>query len=261
MSIFLTSAIVIVAYFILFFIIGQLTKNNSVVDIGWGLGYVVLTTFHLLTATSVTITALIVSVLVFIWGLRLSYYIAKRNLGKEEDYRYKQMRKKWGNKQVLFAFFQVYMLQALFLYIVATPIIISFAGGATKLSIISMVGILVWIVGFLFEAVGDKQLKVFLKNPQNKGKLMTTGLWKFTRHPNYFGEATMWWGIFLLALPSAYGVLGIISPILITYLLLFVSGVPMLEKKYENNEAFQKYARRTSKFFPLPPKREKGEEK
>lgn len=261
MNIFSSSAIVILSYFLIFFIIGQLIKNNSIVDIGWGMGYIVLIAFHMLTATAVTLSAFVISILVVIWGLRLSYYIAKRNLGKEEDVRYKEMRLKWGRHQKINAFFKVYMLQALFMYIVATPIMISFASGDSMLRSTIYIGIVIWIIGFLFESIADMQLKSFKADPKNKGRILTTGLWKYSRHPNYFGESLMWWGIFFVALSSFNGIMAIWSPILITYLLVFVSGVPMLEAKYKNNEEFIEYAKRTSIFFPLPPKKLKKEEK
>jgi len=255
MNIFLLALIVIIAHFTVFFIIGQLLKNNSVVDIGWGLGFVVLVVVGLLTQSGANILALVISIFVSIWGLRLTYYIAKRNYKKPEDFRYQNMRKKWGNKVAINAFFKVYMLQALIMYIVAMPILVAFNGGTNEYNIIVSLGVLVWLIGFIFESVSDAQLRKFVKNNKNKGKIIKSGLWRYTRHPNYFGEATMWWGLFLIALPSELGLLAVVSPLLITYLLLYVSGVPMLEKKYENNEEFQEYKKTTSKFFPLPPKK------
>jgi steroid 5-alpha reductase family enzyme len=256
MNIFLISGIVLAIYFSVFFVIGQILKNNSIVDFGWGLGLVLLALIQLFTVTPLNLSAIIVTLLVTIWGIRLSYHIAKRNFKRGEDFRYLNMRKKWGKYPYINAFFKVYMLQALFMYIVATPIMLVFETGINQLNLITLLGILVWILGFYFEAVGDKQLKDFIKKPENKGKIMKSGLWRYTRHPNYFGEAIMWWGIFLIVLPSAYGIAAIMSPLIITYLLIFVSGIPMLEKKYENNEEFKDYARVTSKFIPLPPKKQ-----
>jgi steroid 5-alpha reductase family enzyme len=112
----------------------------------------------------------------------------------------------------------------------------------------------VWVIGFFFESVGDAQLSRFIKDPANKGKLMQSGLWKYTRHPNYFGEVTQWWGLWIIALSVSYGWLGIIGPLTITTLILKVSGIPLLEKSMEGNPEFQEYKKRTSVFFPLPPK-------
>ena len=261
MNIFLSSALVIFVYFLILFIIGQLIKDNSIVDIGWGIGYIVLIGFHMLTAPIVNLSALLVSVLIIIWGLRLSYHIAKRNMGRGEDPRYEKMRARWGRKQKLNAFFKVYMLQALFMYIIATPIMITFAAGGDIFGNTIYIGLAIWFIGFLFEVIADNQLKNFKNKPQNKGKIMTKGLWRYSRHPNYFGEVTIWWGIFVITLSSFNGVMAIWSPILITYLLLFVSGIPMLEEKYKDNKEFIEYAKRTSVFFPLPPKRIKKEDK
>jgi steroid 5-alpha reductase family enzyme len=152
------------------------------------------------------------------------------------------------------------MLQMTFLLIVALPILLS-ANTDVLINqtgyIILIIGVILWIIGFIFEAVGDAQLKTFKSNPENKGKIMQSGLWKYTRHPNYFGEALMWWAIWIISMStlSWINILGIIGPLFITYLLLFVSGVPLLEKKYKDNEAFQAYAKKTSIFFPLPPKK------
>ena len=140
------------------------------------------------------------------------------------------------------------------LFIVSLPITYGNNSPNQGLGWISYIGVAIWIIGYFFEVVGDKQLKDFLADPKNKGKLMTSGLWSYTRHPNYFGEATMWWGIFLIAITSLSGIWIIISPIVITYLLVFVSGVPMLEKKYKDRPDFILYSKHTPKFFPWFPK-------
>lgn len=131
--------------------------------------------------------------------------------------------------------------------------VLTYRGGT--LGIVDVLGLLMWGVGFFFEAVGDYQLRVFKNDPKNKGKIMTTGLWQYTRHPNYFGEVTMWWGIFLIATHVPFAWVSLVSPVVITILILGVSGIPMLEKKYEGNAQFEAYKRRTSAFFPLPPRR------
>lgn len=254
MNIFLISALILIGYFAILFVIGQIFKNNSVVDIGWGLGFVILTIFSFITRP-LNLSAAIITILITVWGLRLSYHIAIRNHKKPEDFRYAEFRKSWGKNHAINAFFKIYMLQALFMYIIATPIILVYESGLNTISWTAFAGILIWIMGFSFESISDKQLKDFKALTENKGKIMKSGLWKYTRHPNYFGEATMWWGIFLIVAPSIFGFSAIMSPILVTYLLVFVSGVPLLEEKYKDNAEFQKYAKVTSKFFPLPPKK------
>jgi len=253
----------IVSLFIFFniaFLIAQFKKNNGLADMAWGLGFVVVAVSSLLVAGTYTIYQLVITALVALWGFRLFYYIGLRNWSKPEDFRYVNMRKKWGTHVHLKAYFIVFMLQMTFLLIVSLPI--QLAANINKdLDLIGWivlgVGVLLWIIGFYFEAVGDAQLKKFKQDPSNKGKIMQSGLWKYTRHPNYFGDALMWWAIFIISMStlSWIALFGIIGSSFITYLLLFVSGVPLLEKKYKDNEAFQAYAKKTSIFFPLPQKK------
>ena len=192
--------------------------------------------------------------LVTVWGLRLFYHIIKRNWGKPEDFRYANWREEWGKFVVIRAFFQVFMLQGFVMTLVAVPILLVNVSPDTGFGLLEFIGLAVWLKGFFFEAVGDKQLADFLRVPENRGKVLQTGLWRYTRHPNYFGEATMWWGLFVIGLSVQNGIFGIISPLVITNLLLFVSGVPMLEKKMMDNPAFVEYAKVTSVFVPWFPK-------
>jgi len=257
---FLVNALALFVFFNIFFIIAQIKKNNGIADMAWGLGFVVVAITSLLYQGDYSIQALAVTALVLLWGLRLFFYIGLRNWSKPEDFRYVEMRKKWKTNVKLKAYFIVFMLQMTFLYIISLPIqlvnLVEFE--LTMIGyIIVGVGVFLWVVGFYFEAVGDQQLKNFKKNPENKGKILSTGLWKYTRHPNYFGEALMWWSVWIVSMASLSltNLFGIVGPIFITYLLLYVSGVPLLEKKYKENAAFQAYAKKTSIFFPLPPKK------
>ncbi len=247
--------LVIFIYFLIFFVIGTVIKNNSIVDIGWGLGFVVVAWFTTLRSGNFYLPNIILTLLITIWGLRLFYHIIKRNIGKPEDFRYANWRKEWGKLVIPRAFLQVYMLQGVFMFTVALPIILLNIEPFSKLTLFGVLGIIIWIIGFYFESVGDYQLKIFKSNPENKGKIMDQGLWGYTRHPNYFGEATMWWGIGILAVSSGASILSFISPIVITYLLLFVSGVPMLEKSFANRPGYKQYADRTPVFFPWFPKK------
>lgn len=247
--------LLIFIYFLIFFIIGTIVKNNSIVDMGWGLGFVLIAWYLMIENWSFLLPRVIMTILVTIWGLRLFLHIVKRNLGKEEDFRYKKWREDWGKWLIPRAFLQVYMLQGVFMGIISLPIIlIRQVTGSWNLPILAA-GLGVWIIGFLFESIGDKQLKDFIGDPDNKGKIMDRGLWRYTRHPNYFGEATMWWGIFLIGMSANISILSVISPLTITSLLLFVSGVPMLEKSMKDKPGYQEYAERTSIFFPLPTKK------
>jgi steroid 5-alpha reductase family enzyme len=184
----------------------------------------------------------------------LTLHIFLRNHGKPEDFRYANWRKEWGKHVVIRSFFQVFMLQGFFMFIIALPIIITKASVPQKLGFIEIAGSIIWLIGFLFEAIGDYQLLKFKKLPENKGKIITTGLWKYTRHPNYFGECVMWWGIFIVSIPSGYFYISVISPLVLTWLLTRVSGVPMLEEKYKGNEEFEQYAKKTNSFVPWFPK-------
>lgn len=253
----LEGALVLLVYFSVLYVVAQIKKNNSIVDIAWGPGFVLLSNFLLFRTGTFEIRALVANALVTLWGLRLFFYISIRNWGKPEDYRYVAMREKWGSEfYYLKAYAFVFLAQAFFLYAVSAPVTLIHLRRGHQPGWSLWLGIILWLVGFYFEAVGDYQLRAFLKVPENKGKLMRYGLWKYTRHPNYFGEATMWWGIFLVSLWDGISVLGIVGPALITYLLVFVSGVPLLEEKYMKREDFRAYAKVTSKFFPWFPKKE-----
>ena len=247
--------VVVLLYFLAFFALGTLIKNNSIVDIGWGPGFVLIGWYTLVTAESVQPVHAIMVAVVTVWGLRLGYHILRRNKGKGEDPRYAQWRSDWGRWVTVRAFFQVYMLQGALMLVIASPMILVASRPEAPTFAVLTAGLLIWLIGFAFEAVGDHQLAAFISQPENKGRLMTEGLWAYTRHPNYFGEATMWWGIFFMALSVGAPWWLVISPATITYLLLFVSGVPMLERAFENHPEWSEYARRTSKFIPAPKKR------
>jgi len=252
----LDAAILIALYFAFFFVLGTFLHNNSIVDIGWGLGFVVVAAYVMLTTQPTSTAMCAVALLVAIWGLRLFYHLLRRNLGKPEDFRYANWRKEWGKWVIPRAFFQVYMLQALFMYVVALPITLTgqASGSGASSAPLFVSGVVVWITGFLFEAVGDSQLRRFVAQPANRGQLMTSGLWRYTRHPNYFGEALIWWGLFLVSLSGGASWLGLVSPVVITYLLRFVSGVPMLERSMSRKPGWESYAQRTSIFVPWFPK-------
>jgi steroid 5-alpha reductase family enzyme len=254
-ELFVQAALIVFIYFLLFFLVAQVIKNNSIVDIGWGAGFVLLALIILVSQGAYVERNLLITLLVTIWGGRLTYYIVKRNWGKPEDFRYAKWRQEWGRWLVPRAFLQVFMLQGLLMLIIGYPIILVNANPQPGLNFFDYAGLLVWITGFIFESVGDKQMAEFKKDPANKGHVIKSGLWRYSRHPNYFGEATMWWGIFLLALSVPSGLSAVISPLVITLLLLYVSGVPMLERKYKDNPEFQAYAKVTSKFFPWFPKK------
>ncbi|MBM7562068.1 DUF1295 domain-containing protein [Fusibacter tunisiensis] len=242
-------------YFFTFFIAGTLLKNNSIVDFGWGIGFVLIAVYSNVGTGNTSLPALLTTLLVSLWGLRLFYHIFRRNVGKPEDFRYANWRKEWGKWVIPRSFLQVYMLQGFFMLLIAFPIVWIHEKSGTSFNALTALGLGVWILGYYFEVVGDAQLKNFKKDPANKGKLITTGLWALTRHPNYFGEATMWWGIFIIGLSVGISFIAIISPLAITLLLRFVSGVPLLEKSMQKRPGFEAYAAKTNVFIPWIPKK------
>lgn len=255
MNYFLTLALVLFVYMSSWFLVSLLRKRNDVADVAWGLGFVLMTwTSFFLSGTSGA-RGLLISTVVTIWGVRLAWHIHKRNRGKAEDYRYLAWRKEWGKWFYLRSYAQVYLLQGMFLFLIVLPVLFVNGSVGTALGLLDVIGMAVWLFGFYFEAVGDAQLARFIQNPENKGKLMQSGLWAYTRHPNYFGEVTQWWGLWLVALSVPSGLLGIIGPLTITFLILKVSGIPMLEKKMAEHPEFAEYSRRVSVFIPLPPKK------
>ncbi|MCX5922208.1 MAG: DUF1295 domain-containing protein [Candidatus Dependentiae bacterium] len=237
------------------FIVAYIKKDNTIVDTAWGLGFIVVAWSSFLLGAHHQPAGYLVSALVTLWGLRLILHINLRNKGKGEDPRYKAFREEWGAWAPLHSFFKIFMLQGFLLLVIAFQIITVNNATFAPLTTLTFIGLLVWIIGFLFESIGDYQLYAFMKNPANKGQLMTLGLWRYTRHPNYFGEITMWWGIYLMACTAPYGIIAIISPITITSLLLFVSGIPMTEKMLEKHPAFAAYAQKTSVLIPWFPKK------
>jgi steroid 5-alpha reductase family enzyme len=238
----------------LWFLLSLAIKRNDVADIAWGLGFVVASFAGLYKTQNFTLTALITASLVLVWGVRLSWHIGSRNIRKSEDYRYKAWRDDWGKWFVIRSYLQVFILQGFLMLVIVLPVLIIHTYSKDGLMPLTIIGVAIWLFGFVFESIGDKQLKNFLSNPDNKGKMMTSGLWQYTRHPNYFGEVTQWWAIGVIALSWQYGWLGLIGPAVITFLIVKVSGVPLLEKKYADNPEYQAYKKRTSMLIPLPAK-------
>jgi steroid 5-alpha reductase family enzyme len=198
----------------------------------------------------------LVAILAGVWGLRLGGYIYLRNRGHGEDPRYQAMRRNRGSRFWWFSFLQVFLLQGVLMWIIAMPLIqAATANEPDTIWWTDVLGATLWVVGFGFEAVGDWQLKQFKANPANRGKVMDAGLWRYTRHPNYFGDALLWWGLFTIAAGTVSGLLTIISPIIMTVLLLRVSGVALLERsQVRTKPGYQAYIARTSPFIPWFPR-------
>ena len=252
----LVSALTIGAVMVFTWIISLMVHNASIVDIVWGASFAINSWVLAVTIDGDSGRQILVAVLVGVWGVRLAGYLAKRNIGHGEDWRYVAMRKKQGAKFPVISLITVFGLQGVLMWLVSLPVMFANADSTPGVGPIAVMGILVWIVGFGFEAVGDMQLARFKKNPENQGKVMDQGLWSLTRHPNYFGDALLWWGIAIVAAETGSGVVGFIGPVVMTYLLMRVSGVPILEKSLNRRrEGYAEYVAKTSGFIPRPPKK------
>jgi len=255
MNYFTTLALILFIYMSLWFFVSVAKKRNDVADVAWGLGFVLMSWISLLLAGNFNARSWLVVFLVTVWGLRLAIHIYQRNRGKSEDYRYLAWRQQWGKWFYLRSYFQVYLLQGFFLFLIVLPVLIINKFSGSVVGYLDLIGVVIWLLGFCFEALGDAQLARFIKDSANKGKLLQSGLWRYTRHPNYFGEVTQWWGIWLISLSASGLWLGVIGPLTITILILKVSGVPLLEKKMAEHPEFADYKRRTSVFIPWLPKK------
>ena len=245
---FVQSAIIIASYFIIWFILASILKNASVVDIGWGFGFVLVS--WIIFFQSVTVVTIMTTIFVSLWGLRLTYHVFKRNHGKPEDFRYAKFRKEWGKFYHVRSFFQLFMFQALIMFLVSVAFIYIYRSPSIESILLIVIGAVIWAAGFLIEMIADLQLKNFTSSKDNKGKIINTGLWKYSRHPNYFGESVVWWGIFFIAIGVGAPWFSIISPLTITLIIRFVSGVPMLEKRIAKKEGYSAYKDKTSIFIP-----------
>lgn len=256
MNLFLLTGVLLFCFMTTVFVLALKMQDNSIVDIAYGLAFVLIGWSGFLAYGSAQPRQLLLLGLVSLWGLRLAGHIFLRKRGeKGEDFRYRQWREEWGKTFVWRSFLQIFLLQGTIVYLVCLPVLLVMHQAGGSLNWLDLLGVAIWLLGFCFEALGDWQLLQFKKNSGNRGKIIQQGLWRLTRHPNYFGEATLWWGIFLIALNAPFGWFALISPLLIDFLLLKVSGIPMLEAKYEGNLEFAAYKERTNAFFPWLPKR------
>ncbi|MBN1153162.1 MAG: DUF1295 domain-containing protein [Dehalococcoidia bacterium] len=252
---FLVALIAVMVFFNCLFAAALKLRDNSIVDIGWGVGFILVMLVTLIHSGTAEPRQLLVGCLVLIWGVRLAVRIYRRNRGRGEDFRYKKWREDWGEHWRRHAYLFVFVGQGIMMLLITVPIMLINTFPGPELGWVDMLGVLVWLLGFFFEAIGDQQLDRFLGDAANRGKVIDSGLWRYTRHPNYFGEVTQWWGVYLIALSSPWGWAGVIGPVTITVLIVAYSGIPLLEKTMTKNPLYVDYAKRTSVFFPLPPKK------
>jgi steroid 5-alpha reductase family enzyme len=250
---------VVLIYMAAVWLLSLALRDASIVDSFWGLGFALLAVVYFVVTDGFVGRKILITTLVVVWGLRLSLHILRRNWGRGEDYRYRAFREKAGSNFWWVSLFQVFLLQGVLLWLISAPVLAAqFYGSPDELTAIDILGALVWGVGFFFEAVGDWQLASFKADPANKGKVMQSGLWRYTRHPNYFGDATVWWGHFVIAAGTVDGLWTIFSPVLMTVLLLRVSGVALLEKaQVQTKPQYRAYVESTSAFLPWFPRRQR----
>jgi steroid 5-alpha reductase family enzyme len=257
LSVILFNLAAVVVFMVCIWLLSVVIRDASIVDIFWGLGFVLLAWLTFIRADGYLGRKILVSFLVTVWGLRLAIHIFLRNHGKGEDPRYVAMRERHGDRFWYVSLVTVFMLQAVLLWIVSLVAQVSqISPVPARFTWFDVAGTMVWGVGFFFESIGDWELKEFLKNPANKGKVMDKGLWAYTRHPNYFGESLIWWGMFLFALSSPANLWTIVSPLVITFLLLKVSGVTLTEESMATEHSgYDEYVNSTSAFIPWFPKK------
>jgi steroid 5-alpha reductase family enzyme len=251
----ITAAMLFVCVFMLW-ILSVFLRDTSIVDVFWGFGFVLVAVCGFIWGDAgAAPRGLLIGAMVGVWGLRLGGYLLWRNAGHGEDPRYAAMRRKWGARFWWVSFFSVFAFQGAILWFISLPIQVVQVAPSGPLRTLDAAGVAIWLVGLLFESVGDHQLARFKADPANAGAVMDRGLWRYTRHPNYCGDFCVWWGVFVVALSAPQGLYTIASPVLMSFLLLRISGVPMLERGMrERRPGYTDYIRRTNAFLPWPPR-------
>jgi len=252
------TAAALVAGFLAVWALSVARRDASIVDILWGLGFVLVAAVAFGASGPHTPRASLVLLLTTLWGARLAGYLFWRNHGQGEDFRYRAMRKRHGGRFALVSLYSVFGLQAALCWVISWPVQAAIASPAPDAwTGLDLLGVALFALGFVFESVGDLQLARFKGDPANRGRVMDRGLWAWTRHPNYFGDAVVWWGLFALALSTPAGWVTLPAPALMTFLLLRVSGVALLERSLQKTRpGYADYVARTSAFLPLPPRRQ-----
>lgn len=255
MQAYLTALLAILAVSAAAWLVSIVKRDVSFVDSLWSLFFLFAAGVFAVAAAPLSQRGVLVLSLVAIWALRLSIYITARNWGEPEDYRYQTIRKNNEPGFAFKSFYIVFGLQGVLAWLVALPLLPAITSSG-ELGVVDAIAAGLWLLGFAFEAGGDYQLSRFKKDPENKGRVLDTGLWRLTRHPNYFGDFCVWWAFFLFAV-AAGGWWSVVSPLLMSLLLLKVSGVAMLEKTIsERRPEYASYIQQTNAFFPGPKKRD-----
>lgn len=254
-GVFAASAVGIVVLMGVTWLVSLRRRDVSIVDPVWGVGFALVAVISRVVADGVPARQNLLTLLAVVWGLRLAVHLTVRHAGHGEDFRYAAMRRRHGDRFGVVSLYTVFALQGVLMFVVSLPLQVGQVPDAPGLGPLAYVGAALWLVGMAFEAIGDWQLRRFKADPANATAVLDSGLWRYTRHPNYFGDACVWWGIFLVAAQTGIGWVTIVSPILMTVLLVRVSGVPLLERSLRRRRpGYDDYIRRTSAFVPLPPK-------
>jgi len=255
--IYLIALVSILSMMFIVWIISIRIKNVSIVDLLWGCGFVLACFIYFLKADGLEIRKILLMTMVFIWGMRLSIYLAWRNIGKGEDHRYQKFRQDYGEHRYWWiSFFQTFLLQGVLMWLISAPLLgAQYYITGNTLTVIDYIGVFVWLIGFIFETGGDIQLARFKADPANKGKLLNKGFWHYTRHPNYFGDVAVWFGYAIIC-ASAGSYIPVLGSVLMIALIIKVSGVALLEKTLkESKPGYKDYIEKTSAFIPWFPKK------
>ncbi len=249
------AAVAIVGLMLGTWLLSLVWSDASIVDPVWPLGFVIVVWVTRLIADGNDARQWLLVAMVTLWGLRLSGYLAARKRGAPEDFRYQAMRRHYGPRFGIVSLVTVFALQGGLMWVVSLPATLGQVRAEPDLGALAILGALIWLLGFTFETVGDAQLARFKARPDSAGQVMDQGLWRYTRHPNYFGDACVWWGVALVAAETGLGAIGILGALVMTVLLVRVSGVPMLERTMaKRRPGYAEYVARTSAFIPRPPK-------
>jgi len=247
----------ILSMMFILWIISTRIKNAGIVDMFWGFGFVMTCFIYFMEADGLETRKILLMTMVTLWGMRLSIYLAWRNIGKDEDPRYRKFRQDYGEHRYWWiSLFQTFLLQGILMWLISAPLLGAqyFKNGNT-LTVFDFMGVFVWLIGFIFEAGGDIQLARFKADPVNKGKVMNTGFWRYTRHPNYFGDAAIWCGYAIISI-AAGSYIPVLGSVLMIALIVKVSGVALLEKTLRvSKPGYKDYVEKTSAFIPWFPKK------
>ncbi len=246
----LLNAILLVVYMTLWFVVARGRRRLDTVDMAWGGGFVVAA--WLVVMQQAEFRTVVVAILVSLWGLRLFRHILRRARKSGEDSRYAEMAKKWHGNVWANAYFKIFLLQGALIWVVSLPVVFVAGKSLDHWSWLLWLGVAAWLFGFVFESAADRQLANFISNPKNKGHVMQSGLWRYSRHPNYFGEITQWWAISVIALGTSFGWIGFVGPFALTLLIVFVSGIPPIENRKKSDPKYREYMQHTSSLIPLP---------